>query len=138
MPDWMSSTSRSGLRRTPWLGGIAPFFERLDWRQVPERDEGRAWPGGPAHPHAAYVKALLVKLCEGKRYVTDLRRFLVEHPILVLVVGFRPVLAPSQPHGFDVERTVPGDRWLRHQQQSLPNTWLQALLAGTVHALQAE
>jgi len=105
---------------------------------VPERDERRAWPGGPPHPHSAYLKALLVKLCEGKRYVTDLRCFLVEHPILVLVVGFRPVLAASQPHGFDVERTVPCDRWLRHQQHYLPNAWLQALLAGTVHALQAE
>jgi hypothetical protein len=138
MPDWMSSKSRSGLRRTPWLGGIAPFFDLLDWRPVPERDERRAWPGGPPHPHAAYLKALLVKLCEGKRYVTDLRRFLVEHPVLVLVVGFRPVLAASQPHGFDVERTVPGERWLRHQQQHLPNAWLQALLNGTVRALLAE
>jgi hypothetical protein len=138
MLDWMSSRSRSGLRRTPWLGGIAPFFDRLDWRQVPERDERRAWPGSRPHPYSAYVKALLVKLNEGKRYVTDLRRFLVEHPIVVLVVGFWPVLAPNQPHGFDVEQTVPGERWLRHQQQHLPNAWLQALLAGTVHALQAE
>src|SRR4051812_9631649 len=82
------------------------FFALLDWSQVPERDEGRGWPGWPPHPRAAYIKALLVKLCEQKAYITDLRRYLVEHPALVLALGFRPVAAPEQPSGFDVERTV--------------------------------
>lgn len=91
-------------------------FAVLDWTQVPARDPGRPWPGSPPHPTAASVKALLVKLCEGKRYVSQLRAFLVDHPLLVLELGFRPVLAPTHPFGFDVERTVPGERWLRHQQ----------------------
>ena len=114
------------------------FFALLDWSVVSEREETRRWPGCPPHPRAAYIKALLVKLCEQKAYVTDLRRFLVEHPALVVEVGFRPVLAPEQPHGFDVERTVPSARWLRHQQQHLDHVVLQALLAGTVRALQVE
>jgi hypothetical protein len=75
---------------------------------------------------------------EGKRYISDLRRYLVEHPVLVLALGFRPVLDPTQRYGFDVEQTVPGERWLRYQQQHLPEADLQALLAGTVTALQAE
>jgi hypothetical protein len=45
---------------------------------------------------------------------------------------------PTQPYGFDVEQTVPCDRWLRHKQQSLDNTLLRALLRETVHALQQE
>lgn len=114
------------------------FFALLDWSVVSEREETRRWPGWPPHPRAAYIKALLVKLCEQKAYVTDLRRFLVEHPALVVEVGFRPVVAPEQPHGFDVERTVPSARWLRHQQQHLDHVVLQALLAGTVRALQVE
>jgi hypothetical protein len=114
------------------------LFERLDWSQVPERDEGLPWPGRPPHPRAAYIKAFLVKLCEQKAYVTDLRRYLVEHPALVLEVGFRPVSAPEQPYGFDVERTVPTARWLRHQQQHLDHEGLRALLRATVRALQAE
>jgi hypothetical protein len=81
---------------------------------------------------------LLVKLRENKRYVSDLRRYLVEHPVLVLALGFRPVLDAAQPYGFDVAQTVPGERWLRHQQQALPEVDLQALLAGTVTALRAE
>jgi hypothetical protein len=86
----------------------------------------------------AYIKALLVKLCEQKAYITDLRHYLVEHPGLVLEVGFRPVEAPEQACGFDVERTVPCARWLRHQQQHLDHGMLRVLLAATVPALQEE
>lgn len=114
------------------------FFACLDWSVVPERDPSRPWPGSPPHPRTAYGKALLVKLVEGKRYITELRAFLLEHPLLVLELGFRPVLDPTQPLGFDVERTVPGERWLRHQQQTFDPAVLGALLAGTVHTLQAE
>lgn len=114
------------------------LFALLDWSVVTERDPRRPWPGSPPHPAAAYVKALLVKLCEGKRFVTELRTFLVEHPLLLLELGFRPVSAPDQPWAFDPERTVPGARWLRHQQQSLAHDVLRALLRGTVAALQAE
>jgi len=117
---------------------MLPFFDCLDWTRVAERDERRAWPGSPPHPRSAYIKALLVKLVEGKRYVSQLRRYLVEHPVLVLLLGFRPVWDASQPYGLDVERTVPGERWLRHQQQHLPPSELQGLLANTVSALQAE
>jgi Transposase DDE domain len=114
------------------------FFALLDWDRVPERDPRRPWPGSPPHPKRAYIKALLVKLVEGKRFITELRTFLVEHPLLVLEVGFRPVPDPTRRFGFDVGRTVPGDRWLRYQQQTLDPTILTALLAGTVRALAAE
>jgi hypothetical protein len=114
------------------------FFALLDWSVVPERAPDRPWPGAPPHPRAAYIKALLVKLCEHKDYITHLRTFLVEHPLLVLEMGFVPVPDPTQPYGFDVEQTVPGARWLRHQQQTVDPACLQALLTATVQALQAE
>jgi hypothetical protein len=114
------------------------LFAALEWQRVPERAADRPWPGPPPHPRAAYVKAPLVKLCEHKPFVTELRAFLVEHPLLVLELGVRPVLDPTQPFGFDVERTVPGARGRRHQQQSLDPAALAALLAGTVQALRAE
>jgi hypothetical protein len=113
------------------------FFALLDWDVVPERPEDRRWPGWPPHPRRAYIKALLVKLCEQQAYITDLRRFLVEHPALVLELGFRPA-ASAAGGGFDVERTVPCDRWLRHQQRHLDPGALAALLMGTVAALQRE
>lgn len=114
------------------------FFALLDWDRVPERDPQRPWPGPVPHPRTAYLKALLVKLCEQKAYITQLRTFLVEHPLLVLELGFRPVENPTQPAGFDVARTVPGARWLRHHQQTTPDAVLAALLQATVQRLQAE
>src|SRR5690242_10460302 len=128
-----------------WLQACDPvvqryraFFALLDWTQVPDRDPQRPWPGPAPHPPSAFIKALLVKLCEHKPYCTQLRTFLVEHPLLVLELGFHPVPDPTQPYGFDVARTVPGARWLRHQQQTLDPTRLQALLVATVQALHAE
>lgn len=122
----------------PVVSEYRAFFDLLDWSQVPERDESKPWPGSPPHPQRAYVKALLVKICEGFAYITDLRRFLIKHPLLVLELGFRPVRDPSQPFGFDVEQTVPCDRWLRHKQQTLDNDILQGLLKSTVRDLLRE
>jgi hypothetical protein len=122
----------------PVVSDYRAFFDLLDWSQVPERDESRPWPGSPPHPQRAYVKALLVKIREEFEYITTLRGFLVKHPLLVLELGFRPVLDPHQPFGFDVERTVPCDRWLRHKQQTLNNDLLQGMLKGTVRDLGAE
>jgi hypothetical protein len=122
----------------PLVARYRAFFALLDWSVVPERAPTRAWPGRTPHPPTAYVKALLIKLCEHKEYITHVRTFLVEHPLLVLEIGFRPVQDPTQPYGFAVEHTVPCARWLCAWQQHLDNTLLQALFAGTVHALQAE
>lgn len=126
------------LAGDPVVQRYRAFFAYLDWSVIPERDAARPWPGRLPHPTSAYVKALLIKLCEHKEYVTHLRVFLVEHPLLVLDVGFRPVPDTRQRYGFDVECTVPCDRWLRHWQQHLDNALLQALLRPTVRALQAE
>jgi len=114
------------------------FFAHLDWPVIPAPEAARPRPGPVPHPPAAYVKALLIKLCAHKEYVTQMRAFLVEHPLLVLEIGFRPVPAATEPYGVDVERTVPCDRWLRHGQQHVDNALRQALLRGTVRALQGE
>lgn len=114
------------------------FFALLDWEQVPERAATRPWPGPIPHPRSAYIKAFLVKICEGKTFVTDLRTYLVEHPLLVIALGFHPVAAPEHLDGFDVERTVPCVGWLRDQLRSLDETILGTLLQGTVQALQRE
>ena len=58
-------------------GSMAPFFALFDWRQVPERDETKPWPGIQPHPEKAYIKALLVKKHEKFEYVTELRNYLV-------------------------------------------------------------
>jgi hypothetical protein len=138
-PSPCHQSGQEGARDAdPVVQRYRAFFALLDWDQVPERAPDRPWPGPLPQPRTAYIKALLVKLCEQKPYVSQLRAFLVEHPLLVLELGFRPVWEPTQPYGFDVARTVPSARWLRHQQQTLADSVLQALLRGTVAALQAE
>jgi hypothetical protein len=132
------SSLPNGKHVIPWCRSTGPFFALFDWSQVPERAGGRAWPGSAPHPEKAYIKALLIKKGEKFAYITELRRFLVKHPLLVLEIGFIPVDDPQGPYGFDVEQTVPCDRWLRHKQQWLANEVLQALFKKTVEALQAE
>jgi hypothetical protein len=119
----------------PVVQDYRAFFALLDWSHVPEPPPTSPRPGPTPQPFAAYVKALVIKICEGKEYITQLRTFLVRHPLLVLEIGFRPVWDARQPYGFDVERTVPGARWLRHWQQPLDNALLQGLLQGTVQDL---
>ncbi len=80
----------------------------------------------------------MVILREGYPHVTQLRRFLMRHPVLVLLMGFRPAWDADQPYGFNLEQTMPCDRWLRAQQQPLDNAWLPGVLTGSVHTLQAE
>lgn len=48
------------------------------------------------------------------------------------------MLDPNAPYSFDVQRTVPCDRWLRFKQQTLNHELLRTLLHSTVHALQQE
>ena len=114
------------------------FFALFDWSIVPEPSLDPSRPGKRPHPQRAYIQALLLKLVEGLTTCTRLRRFLVEHPLLVLELGFRPVLDWTQPYGFEVERTVPSARWFRFQQASLQQSVLQTLLEATVHALRDE
>ncbi len=94
--------------------------------------------GRPAHPERAYLKAFLLRIREGMVYTTQLRRFLLRHPLLVIELGFRLVLDPSAPYGFDVEQTLPCEFWLREKLRHFDPALLQALLQATVRALQDE
>jgi hypothetical protein len=114
------------------------FFALFNWSVVPDPPVEPSQPGKRPHPHSAYVKALLLKLNEGFAHCTQLRRFLLEHPLLVLELGFRPVLDVTEPYGFVVERTVPPARWFTQQQRTLQQSVLQDLLAARVQDLREE
>ena len=114
------------------------FFSLIDWTPVLEAEALKTAHRRPAHPEIAYIKAMLVKLCEGKQYITELRSYLLEHPMLVVELGFHLHLDPTHPFGFDIHRSLPKDRWLREKQHSLDHLLLQDLFAGTIYALQEE
>jgi hypothetical protein len=109
----------------------------LPWSQFPERPTDRAWPGPPPDPRAPFVAAYLIKLHEGKRYMSDLRRYLIEHPALVFWLGFARVPDLHAPHGWNVAATVPTRRHFSTVLRTLPNAALQFLLTATVAQLRA-
>jgi len=114
------------------------FFALLDWTLVDDWQTQHSKRGRHGHPVSAYLKAFLIRICEGMIYTTQLRRFLLKLPLLVIDLGFQLVLDPRTPYGFDVEQSVPCDYWLRQQLRTLDQGLLQALLHATVAALQEE
>ena len=111
-------------------------FALFDWsRMDPPRPRG---PGRPAHPASAYLKAALVRISEHLHSTPRWRAYLLDHPLLVLELGFRPHLDLSQPYGFRIEKTVPSVRhlntWLKHLDPLL----LSRLFEQSVQALQQE
>src|SRR6266516_352805 len=82
------------------------FFASLDWSLVDQWQAQRSVRGRPPHPESAYLKAFLVRLREGMSYTSQLRRFLLKHPLLVIELGFHLALDPTAPYGFDCQRTL--------------------------------
>ena len=79
-----------------------------------------------------------MRLREGLLFTSQLRRFLLSHPLLVIELGFELHLDAGQPYGFDVARTIPSQQWLRAKLRTCDQALLQELLHATVQALQAE
>lgn len=126
------------LDHDPLVADYRAFFSLLDWSVVEHWEAQRSGLGRPAHPESTYLKAFLIRIREGMLYTTQLRRFLLRHPLLVIDLGFRLVLDPSAPYGFDVEATLPCEFWLREKLRHFDPALLQALLQATVRALQEE
>ena len=132
------STLTALLDHDPLVADYRAFFSLLDWSVVERWEAQRSALGRPAHPESAYLKAFLIRLREGMVYTTQLRRFLLRHPLLVIELGFRLVLDPTAAYGFDVEATLPCDFWFREKLRHCDPMLLQALLQATVRALQDE
>jgi hypothetical protein len=71
-------------------------------------------------------------------YTSQLRRFLLRHPLLVIELGFHLHLDATAPYGFDTEQTLPCEQWLRAKLHAFDQALLQDLLHATVTTLQAE
>jgi len=126
------------LDHDPVVEQYRAFFSLLDWSVVDDWQAQRSARGRPAHPESAYIKAFLIRQNEGFTYTSQLRRFLLKHPLLVIELGFHLVLDRSRAYGFDVEETLPCRYWFTQKLRLLDSGLLQALLHATVAALQQE
>jgi hypothetical protein len=124
------------LEHDPVVQDYRAFFALLDWSLVDQWQAQRSARGRPAHPETAYLKAFLVRIREGLIYTSQLRRFLLKHPLLVIELGFHLELDPNAPYGFDCQKTLPSDVRLRKKLRTLDPLLLQDLLAATVTSLQ--
>src|SRR5260370_25614222 len=68
------------------------LFAFIEWQVLSDPLPDPSRPGKRPHPENAYIKALFIKIKEGFEYFSQLRTFLVQHPFLVLELGFRPLL----------------------------------------------
>lgn len=87
---------------------------------------------------SAYIKAFLVRINEGIPYTSRLRKFLLEHPLLVIELGFQLDLDYTARYGFNYATTVPSEVWLRAKLRTLDQDLLQDLLNATVADLKDE
>ena len=126
------------LEHDPGVEQDRAFFSFFDWSLVDDFQAQRSARGRPAHPESAYLKAFLIRQCEGMIYTSQLRRYLVKHPLLVIELGFHLKLDPSRPYGFDIEETLPCRFWFTEKLRQFDQRLLQDLLHATVAALQQE
>jgi hypothetical protein len=126
------------LHLDPLVQDYRAFFSLFNWSLVEQWQAQRSSRGRPSHPESAYLKAFLVRIREGLLYTSQLRRFLLNHPLLVIELGFHLVLDPTAPYGFDCEQTLPCFFWLREKLRHFDQALLQTLLGATVSDLQAE
>src|SRR5436309_2590199 len=107
-------------------------FALFDWSGIDApRTRG---PGRPAHPQSAYLKAMLVRINEHHLSTPRWRAYLLDHPLLVLELGFRPHLDCTQPSGFRVAKTVPSVRHLNTLLRALDPSVLAKRCAHSVQA----
>jgi len=132
------STLTRMLAHDPIVRDYQAFFAQLDWSLVEQWQAQHSSRGRPPHPESAYLKAFLIRIRERCASSSELRRFLLKHPLLVIDLGFRLKLDASAPYGFDIQHTLPCDSWLREKLRTLDQDLLQALLRATVRALHTE
>ncbi|MBD3251895.1 hypothetical protein GF380_05610 [Candidatus Uhrbacteria bacterium] len=125
------------VRHAPVARRYLRLLAPIPWQHFPERDLSTDW-GIPTVPYVPFVASFLVKLDAKLTYMSSLRDYLVEHPVLTTVLGFplpRTYGAVTAPI---LDASLPTHRHFARILRTLPNANLQWLLGETVHLLQTE
>jgi len=78
---------------------------------------------------------MLVKLNEGLDSMGDLRRYLIEHPGLIPLLGFRVIRSKAHPCRFDPSASLPTQRHMTRMLREIPNETFQFLLANSAQSI---
>lgn len=109
----------------------------LDWGHFPERNLHRNW-GQVTIPYAACAAAELIRLNEGLPSMGHLRRYLIEHPGFIWLLGFPVQRDPAHTLGFNAHASLPTRQHLNQMLRQVPNSALQFLLADSVRLILTE
>jgi hypothetical protein len=109
----------------------------LDWGHFPERNLQRNW-GQSTIPYAALAAAELIRLNESLPTMGRLRRYLIEHPGFIWLLGFPVQLAPTRAIGFNAHASLPTRQHLNQMLRQMPNSALQFLLADSIRLILDE
>lgn len=112
-------------------------FQAIDWELFPERDLQRQYPQTPI-PYATFAAAMLIKIDQNRRYMSDLRDYLLDHPALIWLLGFPLHLSATALYGFDADASLPTQRHLTQMLRKIPNDCFQFLLDESVCLLRDE
>lgn len=116
---------------------ILDLLGPLPWDQFPERDLQRFW-GQTTIPHVAFSAACIIKLEEHLVSMGAVRRYLIEHPAFIWLLGFPLVSSSKHTCGFDPNASLPTQRHLTQMARDISNLSLQFLLEQSVALLLAE
>jgi hypothetical protein len=136
LAGWPQAALPAFVRQCPVAMRVLGRLGQLAWRTFPE-PRLRHWDSRQPEARAHFVAAFLVKGLEKQRSMPDLRRYLVEHPALIWLLGFRLHPDPSTPWGFDPAHSLPTHRHFSRVLRELPNESLQFLLQSSVQLLAA-
>lgn len=125
------------ITSSPTIRRCLDLLSPLDWDHFPERNLARNW-GRVTIPDAALAVAELIRLNEGLPSMGRLRRYLIEHPGFISLLGFPLALAPETPLGFNAQASLPTERHFNRMLRKMPNSALQFLLADSVRLLRTE
>lgn len=109
----------------------------IRWTAFPERALNRDYPQEPVS-YASFVAACLIKVESQLGSMPLLRDYLVKHPALVWLLGFRLVPSKNTPWGFDADASLPTARHFTQMLRRMPNACFQFLLDETVRLLRDE
>lgn len=109
----------------------------LAWQRLPQRAP-QPHTQQASLSYVSFAAACLIKLDQQLVSMGSLRRYLLEHPQLVWLLGFPLVKSRHSHCGFDPEASLPTQRHLTRLLRTMPNAVLQLLLDSSVSLLQAE